>query len=67
MIDLDLDLPGERKALIQKMSEKLGRKVSPAQFSMALTGYRNTNASQILLDTALSVMKGEESHESDHV
>ena len=40
MIDLDMDLPGEKEVLADLVSSRLGRRIKTNTLSMALTGYR---------------------------
>lgn len=56
MIDLDMDLPGERKILAGLIGEHLGKRINKNSLSMALTGYRSTESSQEILKAAQEVL-----------
>lgn len=56
MIDLDMDLPGERESLADQISSRLGRPIKTNSLSMALTGYRATAAYQEILKAAHDIL-----------
>ncbi len=56
MIDLDMDLPGEREILADRISSCLGRRIKANTLSMALTGYRATTAYEEILKAAHDIL-----------
>jgi len=58
IIDLDIPTHGAVTMLYQAISKKRGTTISRQRVSMALTGYRNGDASRIILEDIFSILQG---------